>query len=125
MPDCEIWIRHFPDNGDVAGQFLVALMPTVDHAIWSFTVPPSWAWALRSPALKSNRPRRLSSLLKVSVRPSVARGTHFRGYFLGATAAGRYREISKPAATSHIVGFVQFFFIHLLLLPGRKRPILL
>jgi hypothetical protein len=41
-------------------------------------------------------------------------------YFLGATSAGRYREISKPAATSHIVGFVQFFFIRLLLVRHSK-----
>jgi hypothetical protein len=30
-------------------------------------------------------------------------------------SAGRYREISKPAATSHMVGFVQIFFIPFLL----------
>jgi hypothetical protein len=32
-------------------------------------------------------------------------------YFFGVTSAGRYREISKPAATWHMVGFVQLFFI--------------
>ena len=32
-------------------------------------------------------------------------------YFLGVISAGIYREISKPAATWHIVGFVQLFFM--------------
>ncbi|MDX8533008.1 hypothetical protein RFM41_14355 [Mesorhizobium sp. VK25A] len=32
-------------------------------------------------------------------------------YFLGGISAGRYREISKPAATWHMVGFFQLFFI--------------
>jgi hypothetical protein len=36
-------------------------------------------------------------------------------YFLGVISAGRYREISKPAATWHMVGFVQIFFIPFLL----------
>ncbi|MER9072741.1 hypothetical protein NKH80_07930 [Mesorhizobium sp. M0904] len=36
-------------------------------------------------------------------------------YFLGVISAGRYREISKPAATWHMVGFVQLFFITFLL----------
>lgn len=31
-------------------------------------------------------------------------------YFLGGISAGRYREISKPAATWHMVGFFQLFF---------------
>jgi len=47
-----------------------------------------------------------------TARASVARGTRgYTAYFLGVTSAGRYREISKPAATWHIVGFVQLFFI--------------
>ena len=33
------------------------------------------------------------------------------GYFFGAISAGRYREISMPAATWHMVGLVQLFFI--------------
>ena len=36
-------------------------------------------------------------------------------YFLGVISAGRYREISKPAATWHMVGLVQIFFIPFLL----------
>jgi hypothetical protein len=34
---------------------------------------------------------------------------------LGGISAGRYREISKPAATWHMVGFVQLFFMAFLL----------
>ncbi|MER9952232.1 hypothetical protein [Mesorhizobium sp. M0047] len=34
----------------------------------------------------------------------------FAAYFLGGLSAGRYREISKPAATWHMVGFFQLFF---------------
>ncbi|WP_181179464.1 hypothetical protein [Mesorhizobium sp. B2-7-1] len=36
-------------------------------------------------------------------------------YFLGGISAGRYREISKPAATWHMVGFFQLFFMAFLL----------
>lgn len=39
-------------------------------------------------------------------------------YFLGVISAGRYREISKPAATWHMVGLVQIFFIPFLLCTG-------
>ncbi|MDX8497982.1 hypothetical protein RFM99_06085 [Mesorhizobium sp. VK4C] len=42
---------------------------------------------------------------------SLATGTcTFAAYFLGGISAGRYREISKPAATWHMVGFFQLFF---------------
>jgi hypothetical protein len=41
-----------------------------------------------------------------------------RAYFLGVISAGRYREISKPAATWHMVGLVQIFFIPFLLCTG-------
>jgi hypothetical protein len=39
----------------------------------------------------------------------------YAAYFLGVISAGRYREISKPAATWHMVGLVQIFFIPFLL----------
>jgi hypothetical protein len=45
-------------------------------------------------------------------------------YFLGVISAGRYREISKPAATWHMVGLVHVFFIPFLLSPARHGPIL-
>jgi hypothetical protein len=32
-------------------------------------------------------------------------------YFLGVISAGKYREISRPAGTWHMVGLVQLFFI--------------
>lgn len=38
-------------------------------------------------------------------------GTRLATYFLGVISAGRYREISIPAATWHMLGFVQFFFM--------------
>lgn len=47
-------------------------------------------------------------------------------YFLGGVSAGRYREISKPAATWHIVGFFQlFFFIAFSSLASPKGPALI
>ncbi|WP_292394994.1 hypothetical protein [Mesorhizobium sp.] len=45
-------------------------------------------------------------------------------YFLGGISAGRYREISKPAATWHMVGFVQLFFMAFSSSTSPKGPIL-
>ena len=45
-------------------------------------------------------------------RAPVARDTRLTAYFLGVISAGRYREISMPAATWHMVGFFQLFFIY-------------
>ena len=47
--------------------------------------------------------------------PLLPRACTFAAYFLGGISAGRYREISKPAATWHMVGFVQLFFMAFLL----------
>ncbi|MBZ9799450.1 hypothetical protein [Mesorhizobium sp. ES1-4] len=43
----------------------------------------------------------------------MAETTPWAGYFRGRISAGKYREISKPAATWHMVGFFQLFFIAL------------
>jgi hypothetical protein len=45
-------------------------------------------------------------------------------YFFAAISAGKYREISKPAATWHMAGFFQFFFMILLLYqPAEAAPL--
>jgi hypothetical protein len=44
----------------------------------------------------------------------------FLAYFLGVISAGRYREISIPADTWHIVGFVQLFFMSFSFVPAPK-----
>ena len=64
------------------------------------------------PLAKTLRDRRCVPLLPAT-RTSAA-------YFLGGLSAGRYREISKPAATWHMVGFVQLFFMVSPLIPARR-----
>jgi len=44
-------------------------------------------------------------------RACPIKGTRGAGYFLGVISAGRYREISMPAGTWHMLGFFQLFFI--------------
>jgi len=43
------------------------------------------------------------------VRAQCLRARTLVAYFLIAISAGRYREISKPAGTWHIVGLIQCF----------------
>ncbi|WP_181170204.1 MULTISPECIES: hypothetical protein [unclassified Mesorhizobium] len=45
-------------------------------------------------------------------------------YFLGGISAGRYREISKPAATWHMVGFFQLFFMAFSSSASPKGPVM-
>ncbi|WP_181178583.1 hypothetical protein [Mesorhizobium sp. B4-1-3] len=45
-------------------------------------------------------------------------------YFLGGISAGRYREISKPAATWHMVGLFQLFFIAFSSSASPKGPVM-
>ncbi|WP_181181479.1 hypothetical protein [Mesorhizobium sp. B3-1-6] len=45
-------------------------------------------------------------------------------YFLGGISAGRYREISKPAATWHRVGFFQLFFMAFSSSASPKGPVM-
>jgi hypothetical protein len=78
------------------------LQALAETAAVTFLIAP----AARNPAMYA--PRK-------AMRAPVARGTHLAAYFLGVISAGRYREISKPAATWHMVGFFQLFFIALLL----------
>jgi hypothetical protein len=53
-----------------------------------------------------------------AVRTAFRRHAPTAAYFLGVISAGRYREISKPAATSHIFGLVQVFIV----IPPLHRP---
>ena len=57
--------------------------------------------------------------------PLLPRACTFAAYFLGGISAGRYREISKPAAIWHMVGFFQlFFFMALSSSASPKGPVM-
>jgi hypothetical protein len=72
-----------------------------------------------APALPASKPLPKTSRGKRCV-PLLLGTRTFAAYFLGGISAGRYREISKPAATWHMIGFVQLFFMVSPLLPARR-----